>query len=88
MSLVLGRHLEYKAWGGDGFFSGGGHHLEKTKGSQKIGERTTHVETEMDVDAMLGSFTHYPEGQVFSGVSHSDVTAGVHRKWVLRQKIL
>lgn len=73
---------------GDSSCSGGGHHLEKTKGSQKIGERTTHAETEMDIDAMLGSFTHYPEGQVFSRVSHSDVTAGVHRKWVLRQKIL
>lgn len=54
---------------GDSSCSGGGRHLEeKTTGSQNIGDRTTLVETEMEVDAMLGTFTVL-RGRVFGRVS-------------------
>lgn len=51
---------------GDSSCSGGGHRVEeKTKGRQKIGDGTTQVETETEVDAILGTCTHCPEGSGF-----------------------
>lgn len=55
---------------GDSPCSDGGHHLaEETKKSRKIGNRTAYVETEMEVNAVLGIFTHSPRNHILSRAS-------------------
>ena len=55
---------------GDSPCSDGDHRLaEEMKKSQKIGNRTAYVETEMEVNAVLGIFTHSPRNHILSRAS-------------------